>query len=204
MHLPVGTDAKLVEEICLRAARLCDSDILVAPVIWTGFSPHHLRFGATISVKPETLLNILRELIATMRAWISAIVLVNGHGGNRGVLQSFALESDVRFVNYWDLAQTVATVLFPDDRGSIGHAGQAETSMMLALDPGSVGVPEQSFTACLPGETLELPELGTSGVVGNPHAASSAAGTAFLDAVTDGLAHWLSGTSTDAERTQPV
>ena len=53
-HLPLATDALLAEEVCLRAAAAATTDLLVAPPLCIGFSPHHVRFGATVSLSAST------------------------------------------------------------------------------------------------------------------------------------------------------
>ena len=90
-HLPVGTDTMLVESVCLRAAARAGVDVLVAPPLWTGFSPHHLRFGASVSLRADTLLRLVRDVVRTLRDWLPRLVLVNGHGGNRGPLTTLAI-----------------------------------------------------------------------------------------------------------------
>ena len=53
-HLPVFTDSLLAEHVCLEAAARARCDVFVAPTLWTGFSPHHLRFGATVTLASAT------------------------------------------------------------------------------------------------------------------------------------------------------
>ena len=37
----------------------------------------------------------------------STVVVVNGHGGNRGLLSSLTLELDLRVIDYWELAPDI-------------------------------------------------------------------------------------------------
>src|SRR3954454_6039569 len=69
-HLPVGTDTLLVEEVCHRAASRAAADVLVTPPLGTGLSPHHLRFGASVSLRAETLSRLLHDVVETLRAWL--------------------------------------------------------------------------------------------------------------------------------------
>ena len=192
-HLPVGTDAILAEEICMRAARRANADVLVAPPLWTGYSPHHLRFGATVSVQAGTFLQLLRDVVRTVRAWLPRLVLVNGHGGNRGPLITLALEEGCLAISYWDLVDPgLMSELFGCDLGSIGHAGQAETSLMLAAAPALVGTPSEAFEPIRrENDSFLVPDMGASGVLGNPFTAASASGERFIDAVTAALADFL-------------
>ena len=193
-HLPVGTDALLVETVCLRAAELARRDAVVAPTVWTGLSPHHVRLGVTVTLEPELLLELTRSIVRCLRPWFGEVVIVNGHGGNRGWLGAFALAEGCRFVNYWELVEPAfLRELFPVDLGSIGHAGQAETSAMLSVAPELVG--DTASAAFEPiareNDPFLLPDMGASGVLGDPAAASPEAGEQFLGAVCAALAGLL-------------
>ena len=192
-HLPLSTDTLLAHTVCLRAAELAERcDVLVAPPLWAGFSPHHLRFGATVSLSQETFLAVVREIARGLGAMFSTVVAVNGHGGNRGLLSSLTLELDLRVIDYWELAPDTARELFVGDGGSVGHAGELETSLVLAAAPDRVGTPAPDFVPCTPGERLlYAPDLGESGVIGDPHAASAESGAAFLEACSLALARLL-------------
>jgi creatinine amidohydrolase len=188
-HLPVGTDAFLAEAVCVRAAGRAARDVLVAPALWSGFSPHHMGFGATVTLRPETLLALLRDVVASIATWCDAVLVVNGHGGNRGPLTTLGLEDGpVRGASYWELIGPELAELCGADHGSPGHAGQMETSLMLAVAPELVRAPT-AFEPVDPANTALLAvELGPSGVIGDPTAASAELGRALLDAAADALA----------------
>jgi creatinine amidohydrolase len=169
--------------VCVRAAALARADALVLPALWSGFSPHHTRFGATVSLSAETFLALVREVATEVRRWLPRLLVVNGHGGNRGPLTALALEGAVDFVSYWELAS------FELDGGSPGHAGAFETSVVLALAPELVGEPGVAFEPIpAAGDPLYVVDMGESGVLGDPRAASREAGERFLDAVSTALA----------------
>ena len=88
-------------------------------------------------------------------------------------------------MSYWEPVATEIAALFPGD-ASIGHAGEAETGMMLAAFPQLVGEPAASFETP-PDADLLLPDMGRSGVIGNPRAARAEAGEAFLALAAQGL-----------------
>ena len=192
-HLPVGTDSLLVEAVCLRAARLAHADAVVAPTVWTGLSPHHVRLGVTVTLEPELLIALTRQIVHCLRSWFRDVVIVNGHGGNRGWLGAFALAEECPFVNYWELVeQSLLRDLFPVDLGSVGHAGQVETSAMLTVAPELVGVPAAAFEPIArENDPFLLPDMGASGVLGDPASASPVAGEQFIEAVCRGLAELL-------------
>jgi creatinine amidohydrolase/Fe(II)-dependent formamide hydrolase-like protein len=188
-HLPIGTDSLLVEEVCLAAAARAERDVLVAPTIWTGFSPHHVRFGATVSLGSATFAAVVREAWAGLSAWAPSVLVVNGHGGNRGPLITLAVETGMRFVSYFELAEASSRRLFPVDGGSPGHAGELETSLSLAVHAQLVGDRHGPFEPIAAAQhALLVPDMGRSGVLGDPSAATAEAGAAFLEDVTVALA----------------
>jgi creatinine amidohydrolase len=192
LHLPIGTDSLLVEAVCLAAAERAERDVLVAPTIWTGFSPHHVRFGATVSLSSATFTAVVRETWAGISEWAPSVLVVNGHGGNRGPLITLAVETGMRFLSYFELADASSRRLFPVDGGSPGHAGQLETSLSLVLHDELVGGPMAAFEPIAVGEhALLVPDMGESGVLGDPSAATAEAGAEFLEEVTVALAGLL-------------
>ena len=146
---------------------------------------------------------LVREVVEGLLAWLPRLVVVNGHGGNRGPLLTLALERGFRFVSYWELAAGNAAALFPTDGGSIGHAGEAETGMTLAAFPTLVREPGPEFLAPQDGELL-LPDMGASGVIGDARAGSPEAGRAFLDAAASALAHLAESLAAEEAETFPV
>ena len=97
-------------------------------------------------------------------------------------------------MNYWELVDPgLLRELFPVDLGSIGHAGQAETSAMLTVAPQLVGKTDGARFEPIQRENdaFRLPDMGASGVLGDPSAASAEAGERFLAAAVDGLARLL-------------
>jgi creatinine amidohydrolase len=193
-HLPVGTDSLLVETICLRAAGLARADAIVAPTLWTGLSPHHVRLGVTVTLDPELLIELTRQIVRCLRPWFRRVVLVNGHGGNRGWLGALALVEECPHVNYWELVEpALLRELFPVDLGSIGHAGQAETSAMLTVAPELVGETDGARFEPIRRENdaFRLPDMGATGVLGDPSTASAEAGERFIGVAVEGLARLL-------------
>ena len=192
-HLPLGTDSLLVETICLRAAGLARADAIVAPTLWTGLSPHHVRLGVTVTLVPELLIELTRQIVRCLRPWFHRVVVVNGHGGNRGWLGALALAEECPYVNYWELVEpSLLSELFPVDLGSIGHAGQAETSAMLAVAPELVGTASPAFEPIhRANDPFLLPDMGASGVLGDPAAAHAAAGEQFVGTASRALAELL-------------
>lgn len=136
-HLATGTDALLASTVTTRAADLADATrpLIVAPPLPFGASDHHLEFGGTLSLSPETLLAVLNDMARSIAVQGGRrLVLINGHGGNIGVCKTFAgiaptrHHINVAYVDYWRLIGSGETNI-------PGHAGEFETSMVMALRP---------------------------------------------------------------------
>ena len=77
----IGTDALTAEAVALEVGRR--TGVLVAPVQPYGMAEHHLAFPGTMSLQPQTLLNVIHDLLISLaKNGFERIFLVNGHGGN--------------------------------------------------------------------------------------------------------------------------
>lgn len=211
-HLPVGTDTILADAMAQATAERIDEDVpvLVTPPIWTGFSPHHLAFGGTISIEFEHLLHVLEDTVATAtKNGFDGVLLLNGHGGN-GPLISSAVSTigqkypdvEINGVTYFELATSFIGELRDSDIGGMAHGGEFETSLMLHLCPDLVRVEEiegtpldepysqgtQDLVVSGPLSTYRSFEFfSDSGAIGDPTAASAEKGEAILELLTDEL-----------------
>ena len=198
-HLPLSTDSLIAEHVCLEVARRARSDVLVTPPLWTGVSPHHLRFGATVTIAAATFAALVRGTVESLHTWCSRVVVVNGHGGNRGPLITLGVESGIESISYWEVVRTPRmTALFPFDLGSVGHAGEFETSVMLEAFPALVGEPGFGHESIVEqNDAFLVPEMGESGVLGDPRAATAEGGRAVLEDVVVALIAVLDGPDGD-------
>ncbi len=196
-HLPTDTDSFLAAAATRQAADRAQSQIVELPPVPYGVSSYHARFGGTAFLSGRTLLSVMCDICDSIGlAGARGVVIVNGHGGNEGLLSAVSQECSrdgfaVASLSYWQVAPADAERLFCVDQGSLGHAGQAETSLMLALRDDLVLGDSFAFE---PGEREFLPMshlLGRSGVVGNPTAASALIGQNFFEAVVIGLTKYL-------------
>jgi creatinine amidohydrolase len=147
LALPVNTDNREVEFVAQEGARRAAGPVLVTPVMPFGISLHHMMYPAgTITLRVETLLHVLSEVCeSVVQHGFDRILLLNGHGGNMSTISAAALELKFRLVrqiqaaNWWELILDVfGEVCEGPVTETIGHAGESETSCILALTPESV------------------------------------------------------------------
>src|ERR671932_369194 len=80
-QLSLCVDAILAEKVSVEAAE--PLGVPVYPVMPFGLAPYFLGFPGTVSLRVETLLAVVRDLVASVaRAGFRRILIVNGHGGN--------------------------------------------------------------------------------------------------------------------------
>lgn len=203
LHLPTGTDYLTAEHVVIRAALVAASPVLTLPPIPFGLSHFHMRWGATIGLGAETLTKVLADIAASVKACgTRRFFIVNGHGGNRGICTTASLQVSepgfsVHAFSYWDLAAKTAQDLFVTDHGSLGHAGQAETSIMAAIRPELChpdrAAAHEPIKSAIGVTAVE--RLGESGVSGDPSAATAGLGTRFMDDVVRRLSDLFDGTT---------
>ena len=129
-HLPVSTDSLISERISLLVAERVKCFIL--PVISYGVSFEHLPMF-NISLRNSTLSDLLCEVCTSLsRQGVREVIFINGHHGNAGVLQYISQNLDAKIlddisiyaINYWNVMHR-----------ELDHAGEVETSLVLAISP---------------------------------------------------------------------
>jgi creatinine amidohydrolase len=166
---------------------------LVAPVI--AYVPEgridpptaHMRFPGTISVSDEAFRGVLEGAARSLRqAGFRDIVLIGDHGGYQSQLQAVAARLDrewagsparVHFIAEYYRASDAPYVQALREHGlsaaQIGtHAGTADTSLMLAVDPRLVRADRMA----------SAPASG-DGTAGDPRPATAALGQLGVDLV---------------------
>ncbi|MEV3964750.1 creatininase family protein [Nocardia sp. NPDC050193] len=211
-HLPLSMDADHADELAVRVARGL-GNALVLPTIRVGYSPHHLNFPGTLSLRASTLEALCVDYGSHLAGYgFDRVVLFSGHIGNYPVMREFEAR----------LAQQLAplSVIVFTDSGAIlelwrdcaediahlgsrvgGHADVAETSVMLALHPERVRTErfERGYTGIVDNELLQrafgegIASLSSNGILGDPAGASAEIGHACLEAVTALIVEYARG-----------
>ncbi|MCP9928158.1 creatininase family protein [Cyanobium sp. CH-040] len=207
-HLPLATDALFAERILDAALADLDAALPVwrLPLQAIGFSPEHQGFAGTLSLPPELLIQTVCSVGAQLAACgFERLVLFNAHGGQIALLQTAARELRVRHPGLgvlpcflWSGIEGIAERLPEAEREGGLHAGLAETSLMLHLEPALVGVERPRDGALTPppppGWSLEgaapsawlMGDLSASGVVGDARGADPELGATFCAALVQG------------------
>ncbi|AYG61014.1 creatininase family protein [Rhizobium jaguaris] len=139
-QLSLSVDSILSERVAAEAAE--PLGIPVFPVVAYGITPYFLAFPGTISLRQETYIRIVRDILDGLRLQgFRRILIVNGHGGNQPA-GSLAVEwmadnpdTSVKFHNWWNAPQTFAKVQEIDTVAS--HASWMENFPWTRL-PGTV------------------------------------------------------------------
>jgi len=171
-HLPLSVDTDLTQDAVARMLTnlSAEQSVLVLPALAITKSNEHNRFPGTLSLSPETLLTVLRDIGASVaRAGVERLVLLNGHGGNTALLQVAARELRVDHnlivaVCSWSgFAETEG--LFDPAAYSVDlHAGDSETSAMLAARPDLVDMGKaENFSTSMEDWQQEFKFIGLTG-----------------------------------------
>ncbi|MGV9751124.1 creatininase family protein [Nocardia farcinica] len=204
-HLPLHTDAVIAEQFSARIVERYgdDFDLWQLPTLPYGLSLEHSWSAGTISLTTNTLSTLLRAVVAAYTRSVPArnLLIVNGHGGNRGILEAvlYELRRDCG-VNACVLhPSSLSTAKIQTSLPEI-HAGMRETSVMLALSPADVHIdriPESFTEADLRRESIrdyildrgvtwpwtsKDAEISSLGIMGSdPRGATSEIGEAIIE-----------------------
>ena len=218
-HLPLSVDADIARGLLKRTLGILpvDTPLLVLPTQDVGYSPEHLGFAGTLSLRAETVLHLWTEIgECVARSGVRKLLIFNTHGGQVGALDLVARDLRARLgllvvSSSWfnlpltdeDGADLSAPIGAHEARFGV-HGGAVETSMMLAMDAQRVRMDRaQSFASTSQQRALSLPVLGNgrsarlawqtqdlnpAGAVGDASAATPELGERLLGAASRSLA----------------
>ena len=217
-HLPLSVDSDLADGL-VRACLMhlpAELPVLFLPTQTIGRSIEHERFPGTLSLSAETTLRVWKDLGASVaRAGVRKLLLFNTHGGQVSLTDIVArdLRCEHHLLAYsctWHnlpIESTLNRWFDPAEQRFGIHAGDIETSMMLALAPQRVDMAlAQDFASTSQQRAQDYPVLGNgrsaklgwqmqdynpTGAAGNASAASAEKGQAVIDAAAQQLARLL-------------
>lgn len=152
-HLGVGNDILSSSRVCEIAAGTMYPRALVVRALWVGFAPHNMckAFSGTLTLSAETYLRVLYEVSESLQKHgVKRIAFVNGHGGNvepnlvacRKIREElhyqYGVDLEVGCFSYWDVIPPEEWRRIMQVEFNIGHGGEAETSILMAVAPQAV------------------------------------------------------------------
>lgn len=217
--LPVETDTLLSAAVAeMAAARIEGVEVVVAPAVPVGFSPHHLSHPGTISLRLETYLAVLNDTARSiLDSGFPRVVFVNGHGGNSAPLRSLCAQMvtdghAVGMVDYFAPGEREWLPLLKGGLARTGHACEQEVALTLALTSPEAQARINAAIENLPARLVQpwiapgheddpvtafgggwppIFQADDCGYFGEPGVATAENGAAILEATVRGLAAYL-------------
>ncbi len=197
--LPLGTDSIIVERLVdLACHRLSNRGVgcLILPPLRYGYSVEWSTYPGTVTLSSRTLESLVLDILESVSRWgAERVAIVNGHGGNSGVLEAAARKAAVKtglivgVTDYWAHAEGVA----------IGHASRVEELLLSYLSgfkPGKRDRDEGCDEGVLTGrgvKILSFPRSSAGGAVVYEGGVGAYTGEPerLVDSIVSGLAEFL-------------
>jgi creatinine amidohydrolase len=211
-HLPLATDTLINNLLLGRALEKLAPELPVyaLPPVHYGKSNEHIGFPGTLSVSAATFMAILRDLGASISsAGFRKLVVYNTHGGNTSLIDVMArdlrAEFGLRMFSLHGSGGVPFEGLDPQERAYGFHAGEVETSFLLASMPKLVdrSAYTTNYIADISKPELLRPEnapaifswltadIAPSGVLGDPRPATPEKGERWIEEASTQIAKLL-------------
>ncbi|NOZ59960.1 MAG: creatininase family protein [Euryarchaeota archaeon] len=186
-HLPLSTDGDIAVAVCRELGRR--TGILVAPVVWYGYSRSTRGYSGTVMVGRSALREYLREVLEGFgESGFRRVFVVSGHFSNdhlRAIEEAALLAGGVE-AELLDFSRIDFSDILESEPL---HACEAETSLMLFLHPEKVRMHlAKDEEIAYEGEGLRRTE---SGVFGTPTLASREKGERIFERIVSELERWV-------------
>ena len=208
-HLPIAVDSAISLGVLGKALEKLEDRVAAyaLPCLYYGKSNEHYGFPGTVTLSAETLLSLIKEVAASIyKAGFRKLILMNSHGGQPQIMEIAARDIhqenpdfDVFPFFTWRVPNITKSLLSPEELEYGIHAGDAETSLMLALLPEQVkmDLAVKEYPQNLPQDSLltmegKLPfawltkEISDTGVIGDATIASKEKGNKILASLAEG------------------
>lgn len=201
-HLAVGADWYAADALAERVAAA--ADLILMPALPYGQVWSLERFAGSLSVSDEVLVALICEIARGLKtAGVEGLVLLSAHLGNvtamktaaralheEGVLPAISLT----YPGLEEVEREIAET--PRSHPTIMHADELETSIMLALTPervdmGRARAEYPEYPADFDVAPIYWDEVCTSGVFGDPTAASAEKGERLVEHVVKSAAELI-------------
>ena len=220
-HLPVVTDTAIADELARRLEAALPNSVAILPTLWCGSSHHHMGFPGTMSLRSETYVNVLIDLVESLiHTGFHRIFLLNCHGGNQtpfsealyrlNLAHQGPNEPWIAAASYWNLAAPELAAQTFMETPNLTHACEYETSLMMALRLDWVTSQRQGEDGHIKSRFFDplhytpsriiisrtFYQLSSSGALGSPEKANAEKGLKLYPLITGALVEFLQEFST--------
>ncbi len=190
-HLPLSTDTMVAVEALKKVAE--KKKVFIAPPIHYGVCTSTRQHPGTITIKPSTLRALTRDIVVDCyNKGLRNFVLVTGHGGGLHINAMKEVAEDlVEELKGIKMAVVCPyTILYKElseiaETENDSHAGELETSLILAIRPELVKGTSKEEYPTFPKPLIVRDKLKywPGGVWGNPKKATREKGERVLDII---------------------
>jgi creatinine amidohydrolase len=201
-HMPLGTDGLASHALAVRIAEQLERTVVLPPD-YLGMSGHYAHQPMCVSLSADTRTRVIGDILESLHRWgIERVLLLNAHDGNIPSIEIAARdakiahpEMSIATVDWWVITnQRIAEGTF-DVWSGWGHAGEAETSLGLALFPDLMQMEhargQVPTTDPYVKEIWLFDELTKHGASGAPRHATVEKGEAIVDVVVDYMVPYM-------------
>jgi creatinine amidohydrolase len=210
-HLPIAVDSAIGLGVIGRALGMLSEEIPAygMPMIYYGKSNEHWHYPGTITLSAQTMMAMLMEVGESLyRSGFRKWILMNSHGGQPQILEIVARDLHQKYEDFevfpfftWRVPHITKSLLTEKEAQLAIHAGDAETSLMLAILPDTVKM-EKAVAEYPPGfphpglltleRNLPIPwvtrDISRSGIIGDPTPATREKGEQIWASLAQGWA----------------
>ncbi|MBA7619362.1 Creatinine amidohydrolase [subsurface metagenome] len=196
-HLPYGIDTYVSHDLALEVAGRLEKTVVVPP-LWYGMSLHYRHKPMCISLTNETITRVINEVLASLVYWgIKKVFIINGHDGNIPCIEAAARDVKLEYPEigiavldaWWYTIGNLLPKDFFDVWQGLGHGGEGETSISLAVVPHLVDMSEAKGMIPIMDPNIKLiwnfQELTGYGASGAPEKATEEKGKKIKQAIVD-------------------
>jgi len=199
-HLAYGVDTIAAHVLAEAFAKELGRTLVLPPIPY-GVSHHHLPFAWTISVRPDTLSLVVRDICESLlRHGIRKLLIVSAHDGNHPVAnvaaRQISQDHGISVAVFTGWQRKAKTKLAGRNKVDLDHAGQSETSLMLYAAPEAVRL---ELASNQPSERIDHPvdligsyaDIAPLGYAGTAARATREEGEAIMAALVELVVPYL-------------